>query len=93
MKSLPTKQDEGKERNDAWRALSTQDKIASLDQRLGVGVGAKRQRAKFAAELVTPVPIHPLRAAQDVPRDPKQFASKSEEKRVRYMQQAIKKSA
>ena len=31
----------------AWRALSTAQKLASLDGRLGVGIGAKRQRAKM----------------------------------------------
>lgn len=31
----------------AWQALSTAQKIASLDGRLGVGIGAKRQRSKL----------------------------------------------
>lgn len=37
----------GEARNAAWRALTTPEKIASLDARLGVGVGAKRQRSKL----------------------------------------------
>jgi hypothetical protein len=33
----------------AWRALTTVQKIASLDARLGAGQGAKRQRKKLAS--------------------------------------------
>ena len=35
---------EGAERNAVWQALSSAQKIASLDARLGRGVGASRQR-------------------------------------------------
>lgn len=35
---------EGEQRNKAWRKLTPAQKIASLDRRLGVGVGARRQR-------------------------------------------------
>lgn len=38
---------EGEDRNEAWRKLSTAQKLASLDQRLGPGVGAERQRRKL----------------------------------------------
>jgi hypothetical protein len=36
-------------RNEAWAKLSTTEKLAALDKRLGKGVGAKRQRAKLAS--------------------------------------------
>jgi len=32
----------------AWRALSATEQLAALDRRLGVGVGAKKQRARLA---------------------------------------------
>ena len=35
---------EGVERNAVWQALTSAQKIASLDARLGKGVGARRQR-------------------------------------------------
>jgi hypothetical protein len=38
---------DGAKRNATWQTLSTQAKIASLDARLGVNIGAKRQRAKL----------------------------------------------
>ncbi len=38
---------EGETRNTAWRALSTVQKVASLDARLGAGIGAVRQRVKL----------------------------------------------
>ena len=38
---------DGETRNKAWRALSTVQKLASLDARLGAGIGAVRQRAKL----------------------------------------------
>ena len=39
---------EGHERNLAWQKLTPAQRIASLDARLGVGQGAKKQRAKLA---------------------------------------------
>lgn len=38
---------EADERNQAWRALSPEKQLQSLDERLGVGIGAKRQRTKL----------------------------------------------
>jgi hypothetical protein len=45
------KQAEALERQAAYAALSVQQKIDLLDRRLGVGVGAKKQRAKLATLL------------------------------------------
>lgn len=42
---------EALERQAAYNALSVQEKIALLDRRLGVGVGAVKQRARLAAQL------------------------------------------
>lgn len=36
------------ERDAFWAALAPEAKLADLDRRLGVGMGAKRQRAKLA---------------------------------------------
>lgn len=38
---------EGEARNLKWRALTVSEKLASLDRRLGKGVGAKKQREKY----------------------------------------------
>jgi hypothetical protein len=35
-----------------WEALTTREKIEDLDRRLGVGVGAKKQRARLQALLL-----------------------------------------
>ena len=39
---------EGDKRNAEWAALTPAEKLASLDRRLGKGVGARRQREKLA---------------------------------------------
>lgn len=39
---------EGEERNAYWRGLTRAAQRADLDRRLGIGVGAKRQREKLA---------------------------------------------
>jgi len=44
MKHKEQKRIEGQVRNEAWRALSTSEKLADLDRRLGKGQGARRQR-------------------------------------------------
>ena len=41
------------ERKEAWDKLSTMDKIASLDYRLGPNVGATKQRARLKSQLET----------------------------------------
>lgn len=41
--------DEAKERQEYYDNLSIQEKIAKLDTKLGVGVGAVKQRARLAA--------------------------------------------
>lgn len=38
---------EAQERQEAWNKLSPAEKLKSLDERLGVGKGAKRQREKL----------------------------------------------
>lgn len=42
--------EEGQERNKRWAALSTAQKIAELDRRLGSGLGARRQRRKLRGD-------------------------------------------
>lgn len=41
------RQEEGEERNAEWRTLTPAQKLSSLDKRLGIDVGAKRQRNKL----------------------------------------------
>jgi hypothetical protein len=38
---------EADERREAWNALKPAEKLAILDRRLGVGIGATKQRAKL----------------------------------------------
>jgi hypothetical protein len=47
MKSKDQRREEGEIRNAEWRKLSPVQKVVELDRRLGVGVGAKRQRSKL----------------------------------------------
>ena len=42
---------EAAERNARWSSLTPSEKLASLDSRLGTGVGATRQRKLLAAEM------------------------------------------
>ena len=44
---------EAKERQEAYNKLSPQQKIASLDNKLGKGIGATKQRAKLQKEIET----------------------------------------
>lgn len=41
------KRKEAAERQSYWNSLSTTEKLANLDRRLGKGVGAKKQRKKL----------------------------------------------
>lgn len=49
LKALKRK--EAEERQVKYDAMSTARKIAALDQAFGKGLGAKKQRAKLAAQL------------------------------------------
>ena len=42
-------------RNEEWASLSHEQKLTALDQRLGVGQGAAKQRARIAAQMEKPV--------------------------------------
>jgi hypothetical protein len=75
MKSKDQKRKEGEERNRGYSTMTPAEKLHDLDQRLGVGVGAKRQRAKLEG-LLPPKP--------EVVDEPI-YASLSEKKRVEYM--------
>jgi len=45
------RQKEAQERNAHWASLTPEEKIASLDRRLGSGRGAKKQRLKIQREI------------------------------------------
>lgn len=49
--SRERRRQEAEARNNVWRALSVADKIRSLDGRLGVGQGAKRQRQMLSVQF------------------------------------------
>lgn len=51
MKSSKEKKAEAVERQEFWDNLSLKEKIASLDCRLGVGIGATKQRARIAEQI------------------------------------------
>jgi hypothetical protein len=68
------------DRNAEWSRLSPTEQLASLDRRLGVGIGARRQRVKLAALLT-----NPTQTATLLPVPTEQFASKSEEKRIKAL--------
>lgn len=47
----PIRKKEEQERLEAWRELSPQQQLNSLDGRLGVGVGAVKQRKRIEMQL------------------------------------------
>lgn len=75
------------DRNADWRTKSPTEQLAALDRRLGKGIGAKRQRAKLAKALEP----KPVEVKAEVPT-PEQFASKSEEKRVKTLRKQAKRA-
>ena len=48
------KQREAIVRNEAWAKLTPEQQLASLDERLGKGVGAKKQRARIQYKIDNP---------------------------------------
>lgn len=46
---------EAQERNEKWAETSLKDQLASIDERLGKGIGAKRQRARIQEQIVVQV--------------------------------------
>lgn len=48
------KASEAKDRNDAWAKLSPVQQLKALDERLGKGVGAAKQRARLQARIDNP---------------------------------------
>lgn len=50
-KTQAVKQKEADERKEAYDKLSVKEKIARLDQKFGVGIGAKKQRERLAKLL------------------------------------------
>ena len=48
------KQREAIERNERWAQLTPEQQLASLDERLGKGIGAKKQRARIQYKIDNP---------------------------------------
>ena len=54
MNTKQIKETEAKVRNEAWAKLTPEQQLESLDNRLGKGVGAKKQRAKIQSKINNP---------------------------------------
>ena len=54
MNTKHIKETEAKVRNEAWAKLTPEQQLESLDNRLGKGVGAKKQRAKIQYKIDNP---------------------------------------
>lgn len=66
------KRTEAKNRQDDYDGLTIEQKITALDTKLGVGVGAKRQRARLAAILEkknAPASSEVIKMAQEAGED------------------------
>lgn len=68
---MKTRRADVKESQKAWRALSATEQLAALDRRLGVGVGATKQRARLA-----PLAEAERAKAAEKPAEPKPEKSK-----------------
>jgi hypothetical protein len=79
---------EAEERAAKWAMLSPKDQIAYLDMKLGVGVGAKKQRAKIAAKgMKAAFDATPARMGEAA------VAAASDAKQKRAVKQAKKEAA
>ncbi len=54
MNTKQIKETEAKVRNEAWAKLTPEQQLASLDERLGKGIGAKKQRARIQYKIDNP---------------------------------------
>lgn len=91
--TLAEKQAEAAERDAAWRALSLTDQLAALDKRLGVGVGAVKQRAKLTAAITAAAVAaknpQPKGAALKGGVNQKHTADEKLDKQVRHAQAVV----
>ena len=54
MNTNQIKETEAKVRNEAWAKLTPEQQLASLDERLGKGIGAKKQRTRIQYKIDNP---------------------------------------
>ena len=54
MNTKQIKETEAIVRNERWAQLTPEQQLASLDSRLGKGIGAKKQRAKIQSKIDNP---------------------------------------
>ena len=54
MNTRQIKETEAIVRNEAWAKLTPEQQLASLDERLGKGIGAKKQRARIQYKIDNP---------------------------------------
>ena len=54
MNTKQIKETEAIVRNEAWAKLTPEQQLASLDERLGKGIGAKKQRTKIQYKIDNP---------------------------------------
>lgn len=80
----PERGTEAAKRQQAWAALSAAEKIASLDERLGKGIGAARQRKRIAELAVTEHQRLPV-SGDDTPAasEPATKKTKAKERRAK----------
>ena len=51
MKIKQQKREDAIKRNELWNKLTPQQKIQQLDQKFGIGIGAKKQRTKLQKQI------------------------------------------
>ena len=54
MNTKQIKETEAIVRSEAWAKLTPEQQLASLDERLGKGIGAKKQRARIQYKIYNP---------------------------------------
>ena len=54
MNTKQIKETEAIVRNEVWAKLTPEQQLASLDERLGKGIGAKKQRARIQYKIDNP---------------------------------------
>lgn len=78
MKGILSRQKQAEARNAAFQALTPEQRLAKLDDRLGVGVGAKRQRAILAKLMAEDKTKKAEQAIEDAKKAEKVAAKKEQ---------------
>lgn len=84
----PNRREEAVRQQERWAALSTAEKIASLDERLGKGIGAARQRKRIAELAATAHQRLPVSGSEAPPVAAEPTAKKTKAKERRAKEKA-----